>query len=292
MRTYVFLFAGLFGYSTHVVNAQHTFDLQGHRGCRGLMPENTLPGFIHAIELGVTTLEMDVVIASDETVVVSHEPWMSSEICTGPKDQPIEKQDEQTLNIYKMSYAEIQSYDCGLKFVERFPEQKKINAIKPSLKMVVRMIRSFAEDNKYPQPAYNIEIKSSPNQYEVYQPSPAKFVELVVTEINRLGIENITTLQSFDMNVLEELNKIKGRTFRISYLVEKGKNVSKNLSKLSFKPDVYSPLYTLVNEATIKACHDAGISVVPWTVNKQEDLTRLKTLGIDGVITDYPDRVK
>jgi glycerophosphoryl diester phosphodiesterase len=256
------------------------------------MPENTLPGFIRAVELGVKTLEMDVVISADGSVVVSHEPWMSSEICTGPKDKTIEKQEEQSLNMYKMSYAEIQSYDCGLKLVEEFPEQKKINAIKPSLKMAVRMIRSFAEDNKYTQPAYNIEIKSEPERYEIYQPAPAKFVELVVAEINRLGIENITTLQSFDLNVLEELNKIKGRNFRISYLVAKGKNASKNLSKLSFKPDVYSPLYTLVTAATIKTCHEAGISVVPWTVNKAEDLAKLKTLGIDGVITDYPDRVK
>ena len=275
-----------------IMKAQKAFDLQGHRGCRGLMPENTLPAFIRAIELGVTTLEMDVVIAADGTVVVSHEPWMSSEICTKPDGIPVTKDEEKSLNLYKMNYSEIQSYDCGLKFTERFPEQKKINAVKPSLKMAVRMIKSFAEDNKYAQPHFNIEIKSTPDAYNVYQPEPSLFVDMVVTEISRLGIESNTTLQSFDLQVLEALHKREGHKYRISYLVEKGKNVKKNLGKLSFTPDVYSPLYTLVTAAAVTECHNAGIKVIPWTVNKKEDLAKLITLGIDGVITDYPDRVK
>ena len=272
--------------------SQDTFDLQGHRGCRGLMPENTLPGFIRAIELGVNTLEMDVVISGDSMIVVSHEPWMSSEICTKPGGIDIPKAEEKTLNIYKMDYAQIQGYDCGLKFVERFPEQKKINSVKPTLKMAVRMIRSFAEDNKYPQPNFSIEIKTEPNGNNVFHPEPAKYVDIVATEVKRLGIEDITILQSDDLKVLEELHKRPGHKYKISYLVEKGKNHKKNLAKLTFAPDIYSPEYTQVTAATVTDCHALGIKVIPWTINDPAVMSKLKAWGIDGGITDYPDRIK
>jgi glycerophosphoryl diester phosphodiesterase len=272
--------------------AQDSFDLQGHRGCRGLMPENTLPGFIHAVELGVTTLEMDVVISGDSMIVVSHEPWMSSEICTRPGGIDIPKADEKSLNLFKMDYAQIQGYDCGMKFVDRFPEQKKINTAKPTLKMVVRMIRSFAEDNKYPQPRFSIEIKTEPNGENIYHPGPSKYVDMVATEVKRLGIEDITILQSDDLTVLEELNKRAGHKYKISYLVEKGKNLKKNLAKLTFTPDIYSPEYNLVAAATVTDCHALGIKVIPWTINDSAVMTKLKGWGVDGGITDYPDRVK
>ena len=266
--------------------AQDTFDLQGHRGCRALMPENTLPGFIHAVELGVTTLEMDVVISGDGQVVVSHEPWMSSDICTGPGGKPIDKAHEQELNLYKMTYAEIQGYDCGSIGNPKFPEQQKMQALKPSLKMAVRLIRSFAEDHHYPQPKFNIEIKSDPAYYGTYQPEPEKFADLVITEVKRLGIEDITTLQSFDIKILEELHKRSDRKYKISYLVEKGKNVKTNLALLTFTPDIYSPEYKLVTEKMVQQCHALGMKIIPWTINRKEDMDRLKAWGIDGGITD------
>lgn len=281
--------------SPHMLSAQTTpasFDLQGHRGCRGLMPENTLPGFIRAIELGVTTLEMDVVVAGDGMIVVSHEPWMSADICTQPGGKLITRDNEKSFNLYKMDYAAIQGFDCGMKVNPKFPDQKKMPVVKPSLKMAVRMIRSFAEDNKHPQPRYNIEIKSDPKDYNIYQPEPAKFVELVVTEIKRLGIEDITTLQSFDPKVLEELNKVPEHKYKIAYLVESGKKLKKNLDLLTFKPDIYSPEYNLVNEQTVADCHAMGIKIIPWTINNIVDMDRLKAWGIDGGITDFPDVVR
>ena len=271
---------------------QAPFDLQGHRGCRGLMPENTLPGFIHAVELGVTTLEMDVVISGDGQIVVSHEPWMSADICTQPGGKLITRDNEKTFNLYKMDYAAIQGFDCGMKVNPKFPDQKKIPAVKPTLKMAVRMIRSFAEDNKYPQPRYNIEIKSDAKDYNIYQPDPAKFVDIVVTEIRRLGIEDVTTLQSFDLQVLEELNKRADRKYRIAYLVEDGKKLSKNLAKLTFKPDIYSPLFTLVTETTVTECHALGMKIIPWTINDKATMDKLKGWGVDGGITDFPDVVR
>jgi glycerophosphoryl diester phosphodiesterase len=255
------------------------------------MPENTLPAFLKAVEIGVTTLEMDVVISKDGQVVVSHEPWMSSKICSHPDGKPVTKEEEMSLNLYKMNYDEIQTYDCGLSGHPDFPEQMKLQNVKPTLKMVIRSVRKFADDTHIAQPKYNIEIKSDPKGYNVYQPEPKEFVEKVVTELQRLDIEGQVILQSFDVNVLEELHKRPGHTYAISYLVEKGKTLNKNLSKLTFKPEIYSPDYMLVTEDLVKDCHSHGIRIIPWTVNVKEDMERLKGWGVDGGISDYPDRM-
>ncbi|MEP6647758.1 MAG: glycerophosphodiester phosphodiesterase family protein, partial [Saprospiraceae bacterium] len=140
--------------------AQKKIDWQGHRGCRGLMPENTMPGFMKAVELGVTTLELDVVISKDGQVVVSHEPWMSSIICSHPDGTPVTKSEEKTLNLYNMDYSEIQTYDCGKRGNPDFPSQMQVGTVKPTLKMVIRSVEVFAAENKFRQPRYNIELKS------------------------------------------------------------------------------------------------------------------------------------
>ena len=249
-----------------------------------------MPAFLKAVELGVNTLEMDVVISADNQIVVSHEPWMSHIICSHPDGSPLKKLEAKKLNIYKMKYAEIQTYDCGLRFHPGFPNQQKVKAVKPTLKIVVKSVERFASENKYKQPAYNIEIKSSARGYDTFIPKPEEFVELVVNEIRRLGIEDQTTLQSFDVSVLEELNKIEERKFLIAYLVEKGKKLQKNLSKLSFKPEIYSPNYKVVTESAILQAHEMGMKVIPWTINDMEVMGMMIGWGVDGIITDYPDR--
>src|SRR6188474_3759231 len=102
------------------------FDIQGHRGCRGLMPENTIPAMIKALDLGVTTLEMDVVISKDNKVVVSHEPWFESEITTKPDGSFIKPGEAMQYNIFQMSYDEVLKYDVGMKTHPRFPQQQKM----------------------------------------------------------------------------------------------------------------------------------------------------------------------
>lgn len=269
--------------------AQFPFDWEGHRGCRGLMPENSMPGFMKAVELGVVTLELDVVISKDGQIVVSHEPWMSSVICSHPDGTPVTEGEEKGLNLYKMDYEEIQTYDSGTRGNPAFPGQALLRTFKPTLKVVMRSVELFAAEYKYHQPRYNIEIKSDPDSYDVYSPKPKEFIAIVLTDINRLGMANRVTIQSFDINALEELHKISPREFYISYLVENGKNLKKNLERLSFKPEIYSPDYKLLTEASIKQAHELGIRVIPWTVNTKEDIEQLMRWGVDGIITDYPD---
>src|ERR1700754_3858617 len=114
-----------------------SFDKEGHRGCRGLMPENTIPAMMKALELGVTTLEMDAVITADNQVVLSHEPFFNHEITTKPDGKLVTAQEEKSLNIYKMTYAQTQQYDVGLRPHPRFPQQQKLKATKPLLKEVI-----------------------------------------------------------------------------------------------------------------------------------------------------------
>src|SRR5687767_8397177 len=120
---------------------QAGFDKQGHRGCRGLMPENTIAGMIHAFGMGVTTLELDVVITKDKQVVLSHEPWFGEDITTKPDGTYMGPREERTYNIYWMTYEQVKTFDVGMKPHPRFPQQQKIKAVKPLLKDLIDSIR-------------------------------------------------------------------------------------------------------------------------------------------------------
>ena len=275
--------------SISALPAQPALDIQGNRGCRGLMPENSMPGFLKAVELGVSTLGLDLVVSMDGQLVVSHQPWISPMLCNHSDGKAVTKSESKRLNIYQMKYDEIQNFDCGSRSDPDFPHQHSIPTVKPTLKMVVRSVQRFASDNKYIQPRFSLELISAPSHYDTYIPRPDVFVELVVNEIRRLGIEESTTVQSFDINILEALHKTDQKKFQIAYLIGKGKNAKKNLQKLNFKPDIYSPHISLVNEQLIKELHLSGIKIIPWPVNTKELMDRLETWGADGIITDYPD---
>lgn len=253
------------------------------------MPENTMAGFLKAVESGISTLHMDVVISKDGQIVVSHEPWISSQSCSHPGGKPVSLSEEKNLNIYLMTYAEIQQFDCGSRSSSEFSHQQKISAVKPTLKMAVRSVQRFAEENKYMPPKFNIELGSDPKFYTVYSPEPSTFAELVVSEIRRLGIEDIVILQSADPNILEELNKTEPREFKIGYVVEKGKNLKKNLARIHFIPDYYIAQHDLITKDLIDQCHAMKMKILAFPVNSSQDMDKILSWGIDGFISDYPD---
>lgn len=267
-----------------VLYAQQAFDLQGHRGARGLMPENQIPAFIEAIKLGVTTLEMDVVISKDKQVVVSHEPWMNAEICEVDKNKG-------KYNLYQMTYEDIMAIDCGSKYYARFPEQQRIPGSKPTLSMVIDSVEQFIRANNLSPARYNIETKSTPDGDDIYHPAPKEFVGLLYDIIVKHNIKERTTIQSFDPRTLNVLHQLDS-TVTTALLIFNTDKLSKNLKKLDFKPTIYSPNYILVKHSLVKACHNKGIKVIPWTVNEYKAMSRLKKMGVDGLITDYPNRAK
>lgn len=272
--------------STYKQGRYH-FDLQGHRGARGLAPENTLQSFLKAFAVGVNTMELDVVVTKDGEVVVSHEPWMHSNICVRPDGKIIPEAEEKGHNIYKMTYKEVKEYDCGSLFFEDFPEQKLAAAHKPLLKEVLHMIDSLAK-NHGRKINYNIELKSRPESDGAYHPTPDVFADLVVEVIeNESSLERVS-LQSFDFRVLRYLHTAYP-DIQLAALVYEG-TLETALSDLGFTPAIFSPYYKLVDKQLVNAVHERDMKLIPWTVNEAADMKRLLSYGVDGLITDYPDR--
>ena len=272
------------------------FDLQGHRGARGLAPENTIPSFRRALELGVTTLEMDVVISEDGKVVVSHEPWMNPAICSLPSGAPVPADEAKEHNLYRMPYVEIEQYDCGRRQHPDFPRQETQPAVKPLLRDVIAMAESYTTDHDRPPIFYNVEIKSNPEWDGHFQPKPRAFARKVLKIVHDMNVEARSTIQSFDPRILRAVHSLRAESgyaspVRIALLVGSGSAdaLPGQLEDLGFTPAVYSPRHTIVNEALLRAAHDRGLRVVPWTVNERGDMRRLVRLGVDGLITDYPD---
>jgi glycerophosphoryl diester phosphodiesterase len=265
------------------------FDKQGHRGCRGLMPENTLSAMMKAIDLGVTTLEMDVVVTADKQVILSHEPFFNHEITSKPDSSFVMEAEEKSLNIYKMTYAEVLKYDVGRKPHPRFPKQEKMPSIKPRLADVITAVESKVEEKKK-KPFYSIETKCLPLSDNVYHPQPAELVELLMAVINEKGIANRVIIQSFDFRTLQYLHQ-KYPAIRTAMLIEDDDTTSfaNNLEKLGFTATIYSPHFSLVTEELVKKCREKNMKLIPWTVNEKAAIEKLKKMGVDGIISDYPD---
>ena len=265
----------------------YKFDVQGHRGARGLAPENTLQAFQKALELGVNTLELDLAVTKDKHLVVSHEPWMNADICFDEGGEKIEKAQEKAFNIYNMTYEEVKAYDCGSKFNPAFPEQRLEPAHKPLLTEVLHMSDSLSR-NHGKKIKYNIELKSMPEGDDLYHPKPAEFVRLVVDLLElETDIERVI-LQSFDFRILQELHS-SYPDVRLAALVYNA-DFDTAMAKLGFVPEIYSPYYPLVNQNLVGEAHAKGMKVIPWTVNEIEQMKKLLKFGVDGLITDYPDR--
>jgi glycerophosphoryl diester phosphodiesterase len=269
---------------------QYSFDKEGHRGCRGLMPENTWPAMKTALGFGVTTLEMDVVITKDKKVVLSHDPWFAREITTKPDGTYMGPREERKFNIYWMTYDEVKTFDVGLKPHPRFPQQEKMKAIKPLLGDVVDSVRQYMMTRRRPFPYYNIETKTNPEFDGVFHPKPEEFVELLMAVIKEKGIEEHVIIQSFDFRTLQYLHRVYP-DIKTAMLIEADdkRSLADQVKSLGFTPTIYSPAYQLVNNKLVQTCHQQNMKIIPWTVNTKEEIQKLKAMGVDGIISDYPD---
>ena len=260
--------------------AQNTIMVVGHRGCRGVMPENTIEGFREAIKRGVDGIEWDVVVNNQGQLVISHEPYFHKDFCFNSQGDPIE--DETRYNIYRMSQMQIKGFDCGTKFHKGFPEQQKIKASKPLLKEVMNMVPEIRSKRIF------FEIKSDEPEYGISQPFPEDYASLVLNEVSRYKLRSIRYM-SFDKNILEELHKLDPK-LNLVYLSEK-KGIKKSLKELSFKPNSVGLYYRTINKRTVNILRDLDIGIYAWTVNQIEDGHKMMSFAIDGIITDYPRRI-
>ena len=265
-------------------------DVHGHRGCRGLMPENTVPAFEKALALGCEWLEMDVVITADDQVLVSHEPWMEHRICRTPEGDSITEMRSHGYNIFRMSLAEAQAFDCGSAQHPDFPDQENHKLHKPTLREVVEAVEETAMELGAGGISYNIEIKSEPTLYGTYQPEPKRFVELVLAQVDSLGLDGRCVIQSFDPAILEAVHALN-EEIPTALLVDNSDGLEMNLRRLSFTPTYYSPAFTLVDKSLVKELLDKEIQLLVWTVNDKSDMKRMIKLGVNGIISDHPERL-
>jgi len=266
------------------------FDKQGHRGCRGLMPENTIAAMIKALDLGVTTLEMDVAITKDNQPVLSHDQWFAQDITTKPDGTYMGEREERKFVIYWMTYEQVKTFDVGMKPHPRFPLQQKLKAVKPLLTDVIDSAEEHAAASGRALPYYNIETKTNPEFDGVFHPAPPEFVDILMGVITAKRIEERTIIQSFDFRTLQYLHR-KYPEMRTAMLIEDfdKRSLDDQIKDLGFIPSIYSPAYSLVNEKLVDNCHKQNMKVIPWTVNEKSEIEKLKAMGVDGIITDYPN---
>jgi len=265
------------------------FNKEGHRGARGLLPENTIPSMYAAIDHGVNTVEVDVVFSKDREVVISHDVYFHPDITTTPDGRHLSSKEAQTYLLYNMTYDSIRKYDVGLKPHPDFPLQKKIPAYKPLLGELIDSTDNYAAGKGIPI-LYNIELKTNKNNDNTKHPPVEEFVDGVMKVVNEKNLSARCYLQSFDFRPLQIINK-KYPHIVTALLVggNEKRSLDQVITDLGYQPEIYSPHYSLVTPELVKACHDKGIKLIPWTVNTLDEMKRLKALGVDGIITDYPD---
>lgn len=270
------------------MDSSFAIDWQGHRGARGLYPENTIGGMEVALKYPISTLELDVVISGDEKVIVSHEPWMSKEICVALGEKKIKGKE---YNIYKMSVEEIVKFNCGSLPHPRFPRQAKVTVGKPTLEKLLEVTEETLRKLDRTSVKYSIEIKSDPLlEKQGFQPEYKKFSDLVMASIKKIVPENRFMIQSFDWRVLRYIHE-KYPSVALVALKEGEFSPEKALKDLGFTPTVFSPYFKELKASDVKKFHELNVQVIPWTVNEVSDMQSLIQMNVDGIITDYPDLI-
>lgn len=265
------------------------FNKEGHRGTRGLMPENTIPAMYKAIDYDVNTVEVDVVYSKDGKVVISHDVYFHTDITTTPDGRQLTAKEGQQLLLYSMNYDSIRKYDVGLKRHPDFAEQKKMPAYKPLLGELIDSTDLYAA-SKGKKILYNIELKTNPAHDGSKTPAVEVFVDGVMQVVKEKKVENRSYLQSFDFRPLKIIHKkYPGIVTAVLISGTDKRTLAQHLEELGYNPEMYSPHFSLVTPDLVSECHKRGIKLIPWTVNTVEEMKRQKEMGVDGIITDYPN---
>lgn len=263
--------------------------LESHRGGRGLHPENTIIGMKSSIDMPkVTTLEMDCHITKDKKVVVYHDDYLNPKFVSYSDASPLQGADHKGL-IYDYTYSQLGNFDLGLIGNADFPQQKKISAKISLLEDLIDQTEKYAA-GKAREMMYNIETKSSANKDNIAHPEPQEFSDLVLEVVFNKKIQGRTVIQSFDKRTIQYIHQ-KYPSIRTSYLID-GKNkssVAELIQDLGYKPFIISPYYKLVSAQYVQDAHKLGIKVIPWTVNSEKEINELLSMGVDGIISDYPN---
>ena len=290
MRYFLLFFSFLIVTACAIEEATYDYDLQGHRGARGLLPENTIPSFLKAIDYGVDTIEFDLVVTADNKILISHEPWFDHQISTKPNGEPITEEEQMEFNIYEMTYEETRQFDVGKRGHELFPEQQPMEVTKPLMRDAILAIEEYVEEHGLDPIYYNIETKSRPEWYGEYGPQPEEFSQLLYDELAELEILDRVIIQSFDPATLIAMREIDSNVVQAMLVYEEDQTVDRYVEILGYQPEIWSPHYELVTPELVADVHSRGMNIIPWTINEREEMIRQLEMGVDGIITDYPNR--
>lgn len=261
----------------------------GHRGARGLMPENTIQAMTKAIELGCNTVEMDVHITKDGQVLVYHDDSFNPEYTLMPDGTEITPADRKKYTFYQMDYAYIRKFIIGTKKYSAFPQQQQIACYTPLLAELIDSVENYTKANNLAKANYLIEIKSNPQTDGIEQPIPEVLVDKVMAVLKTRKLGQRVIIQSFDVRPLKVLHQ-KYLKVTLGFLTgEKEVSMKKNLANLGFNPNFYNPHYGMVTPQMVDTCHNANMLITPWTVNDLAEMKKVKDLNVDGIITDYPN---
>ena len=288
----------------------HAFDLQGHRGARGLAPENTLPAYQRALDLGVDTLECDMAITKDGVVVMHHDLWLNPDTTRGPDGKWLETRGPA---IHDLTFAELQQYDVGrlmpgTEYAKQFPHQQSVDGTRvPKLSELFDLVKKSGNANV----GLDCETKTSPHEPLATLP-PDEFTRKVISEIRAAGMERRTMVQSFDWRTLQLVQK-EAPEIRTMYLSSPSTLAPADRSLPSkwlagFTPElhggsvpkaihaaggkIWAPNQTYLTPSLLAEAHALGIVVIPWTVNDPAMMVKLIDMGVDGMISDRPDLVQ
>jgi glycerophosphoryl diester phosphodiesterase len=241
----------------------------GHRGARARLPENTLPAFRYAIDQGVDSLELDVLITKDGVPVVVHDLHINGDTCSGP---------HLGAAIYDLTLEELRECDCGAKRNPLFPGQTPVPGTPiPTLDEVF----ALGQGNSV---RFSVEAKIFPDQPEL-TPAPEPFARLILDRVRQHGLTRRVTFQSFDPRILIAMKKLDASIPRAA-LIET--DCEWDAVAREFEATSISPEYRLVTKERVAWAHDNGLTVVPWTVNRPEDWAAMAAAGVDAIISDDP----
>ena len=259
------------------IMAQSEYKIIGHRGCRGLYPENTIEGFHKAIKMGVDGIEFDIVANKNLQLIISHEPYVDTSYCISNLNQ------EHSLNIFEMSLDEIKKIDCGSKYNDKFPGQIKKKEQKPTFKELEKKLKNYKGDLLF-------EIKCHPDYVNKNFPDYSNYARIIIDETKNSPLLKNIIFMSFDWRILNELYNLNSNSKYI-FLSEK-KDFTNDLNFLTFKPFALGLDYKIISKSTIDSAHDNNQLIYAWTVNSFEIFKNLIEINADGIITDYPDKIK
>ena len=293
-----------------------TFDLQGHRGARGLMPENTLPAFAKALEIGVTTLELDTLVTKDGVVVISHDAMLNPDLVRLPGGKWLEAPVNIGPSIFSLTFAELQQYDVGrlkpgTKYAERYPQQLAVDGTRiPRLAELFAQVRQSGNERV----RFNIETKISPFERDA-TPGPEAFVDALLSVITAEKMRSRVTIQSFDWRTLKIVQQrapdiptvyLSAQQKFLDTINAEGREGSAWTAGLNVREfggsvarmvkaaggAVWAPYFGDIDQAKVLDAQALGLKIVVWTVNSAADIERMLDWRVDGIISDYPNRVR